>query len=1018
MAAAATGSKNLSSSSSSAPRRRGRKGGGTPLLPVSSGAGGSADADSGYRPHKVPLIQLTDDTPTWHECGRNTPGRDGTLSSTGPQRRRGGSGQGRNCSDPELARRYRALGEKIYRHEVALARQRRRAGEAGSDDAWVEGTMRKGTLKDRVAAMSVVVASQPVHGLHALDMLLGMVGINVDADGRTSQSAGRPNDRVANMAAEALTDLWVGTLLPTHRKLVGLEGRPLHQYQPGGDQRRDSGSDGGDDSGSARTLSPRILLLWRYEEHLRHRYAAFLNLYLRRALSESSLDLGKIIALKTAANLLNDVPEGESDLLSMIVNKIGDPARKVASAAGHQLRVVLEVHPNMIHVVASEVQQLAHRPNLSSRALYNCIVFLNQLKLTREEDDGNSGDGDSTNVTTTQRKKAPSLAASLVNTYFLLFEVAMKKSDASSKGRGKAKGKSGGGGGVLKDDGTLRGRLLSALLTGVNRAHPYLPRGNSDLEKHIDALYRIAHTSPPAACTQAFMLLYNLAIGTPGPEASGEAEGGEKLQGSKEEVSRRDRFYRALYSKLSDPAMLSGRQLTLFFNLVYKATKNDVDGSRVAAFTKRLLHNAFHAGPPVIAASIFLTSEVMKYQPALAQSVDTCLPGTFDTTKREPKAAFVSGGEEIDNARCSLWEVALTVSHYHPTVQKFSSSLGEISYAGDPLRDFALAPFLDKLAYRNPKSREHLAKHLKRGESVAERRSAVESSFGTRSALPMNDPSLLDGSRTVTVEDEFFHRFFAERSRRDKAKGFIRGNGDDADTEDDAGELEALDAEEIQNMEQKLDEGWDTDESEQEFAQSIAEKLIESAGNGRSNFDEEDPDMDDWSDVDESVDGKNEDQDQEVDYSAMDDIGIDSSSDEEAIDNDDDGSLVNDSFMDAVNSDYDGDSNGDDQGDSYSDDSDGQDVAMFAASDSDSSESKVMRKPSGGKEKKSKEKRDFSESFVDASEYQDMIEKGWKELKNQPKSERLERTSNESDKQSGTSDTNGRKKRKKRRSRS
>ena len=113
-----------------------------------------------------------------------------------------------------------------------------------------------------------------------------------------------------------------------------------------------------------------------------------------------------------------------------------------------------------------------------------------------------------------------------------------------------------------------------------------------------------------------------------------------------------------------------------------------------------------------------------------------------------------------------------------------------------------------------------------------------------------------------------------------------------------------------------------------------------------------------------------------------------------------------------------GDWHGDDQGDSYSDDSDGQDVAMFAASDSDSSESKVMRKPSGGKEKKSKEKRDFSESFVDASEYQDMIEKGWKELKNQPKSERLERTSNESDKQSGTSDTNRRKKRKKRRSRS
>ena len=239
----------------------------------------------------------------------------------------------------------------------------------------------------------------------------------------------------------------------------------------------------------------------------------------------------------------------------------------------------------MTAVVAREVQQLAHRPHLSSRALYNCIVFLNQLKLRREdnEDDnkgpgnGNDSDDDSEDDNDanekvvkkerSKKKKQQSLPASLINTYFRLFEVAIKKSEAA---RSKAKGKSKGGN-TAHDDGTMRGRLLSALLSGVNRAHPYLPRRDAAMEEHVDALYRIAHTSPPAACTQALMMLYNLAVGTPDGSGATEGSGKSKVaQGRTDAASaRRDRFYRALYSKLSDPAMLSGRQITLFFNLVY-----------------------------------------------------------------------------------------------------------------------------------------------------------------------------------------------------------------------------------------------------------------------------------------------------------------------------------------------------------------------------------------------------------------------------------------------------------------
>ena len=60
----------------------------------------------------------------------------------------------------------------------------------------------------------------------------------------------------------------------------------------------------------------------------------------------------------------------------------------------------------------------------------------------------------------------------------------------------------------------MKSRLLSALLTGVNRAHPYLPKKDAAMEQHIDALYRISHTAPPAAATQALILFFQLAVGS------------------------------------------------------------------------------------------------------------------------------------------------------------------------------------------------------------------------------------------------------------------------------------------------------------------------------------------------------------------------------------------------------------------------------------------------------------------------------------------------------------------------
>lgn len=53
--------------------------------------------------------------------------------------------------------------------------------------------------------------------------------------------------------------------------------------------------------------------------------------------------------------LLIKKPEGEARLLAALVNKLGDPSRKLASKAGFLLSQLLHHHPVMKPVVVREV---------------------------------------------------------------------------------------------------------------------------------------------------------------------------------------------------------------------------------------------------------------------------------------------------------------------------------------------------------------------------------------------------------------------------------------------------------------------------------------------------------------------------------------------------------------------------------------------------------------------------------------------------------------------------------------
>jgi ribosome biogenesis protein MAK21 len=72
--------------------------------------------------------------------------------------------------------------------------------------------------------------------------------------------------------------------------------------------------------------------------------------------STDNLEFIKEKAIKAISRLLSAKPEGEQALLAALVNKLGDPSRKLASDAAYLLGQLLLEHPAMKPVVVREVR--------------------------------------------------------------------------------------------------------------------------------------------------------------------------------------------------------------------------------------------------------------------------------------------------------------------------------------------------------------------------------------------------------------------------------------------------------------------------------------------------------------------------------------------------------------------------------------------------------------------------------------------------------------------------------------
>lgn len=270
--------------------------------------------------------------------------------------------------------------------------------------------------------------------------------------------------RMGLMALDTLRELLLSDLLPENRKLRPFLQHPFHELEEKASGNRDA--------------RDRRLLLWYFEHQLKHHVAEFVMAL--DSVAHDTVAATKAKALATAHELLCSRPEQERALLIQVVNKLGDPEYKTAAKASYLLETLLHKHPNMKVVVCCEVERLMFRPNISPKAQYYAVCFLSQVMLSHDEAE---------------------LAAKLITIYFTFFRACIKKKDVESK-------------------------MLSALLSGVNRAYPYAGAGDEKVKEQLDTLFKVVHLVKFNTAVQALMLLF-------------------QVMDSQQSIS--DRYYVALY---------------------------------------------------------------------------------------------------------------------------------------------------------------------------------------------------------------------------------------------------------------------------------------------------------------------------------------------------------------------------------------------------------------------------------------------------------------------------------------
>ncbi|GKT48401.1 ribosome biogenesis protein NOP53 [Colletotrichum spaethianum] len=597
---------------------------------------------------------------------------------------------------------------------------------ASSSRKFLSTIMSSGTLSDKVSALTLAIQESPLHNVKAFESLLGLA-----AKRSRAQAIG---------ALGALVDLLgPGLVLPPNRRLR------TFQTQPGliGVLQRFSVKSWNPNQSLPGHLTEAHLIQWAYEDWLKTSY--FRVIQLLEVWCNDEIEYSRTRSLDFVYGLLKDKPEQETNLLRLLVNKLGDKDRKIASRVSYLLLQLQNTHPGMKQVVIKGIEQeVLLRPGQNFRAKYHATNTLNQTILSNRE---------------------VGTAEALLRIYFDIFVTLL---NSSALGKSPAEGQpeqstTGKDSSVTTE---TADKLVTAVLTGINRAVPFVAAQDPILETQMDTLFRIAHSTNFNTSIQALILIQQISV-------------------SRQLAS--DRFYRTLYESLLDPRLANSSKQALYLNLLLRSLKADVDTRRIKAFAKRMLQILNMHQPAFACGLLYVVFQLRVQFPDLRALLEEPEENDVEETAGQlldqEQNRSISRGTAYDgrkrnpehsNAQNScLWEMIPPLTHFHPSVSLLAASLfsDEKQMAKPDLESHSLIRFLDKFVYRSPKVAETV-----RGASIMQPVRNPDSGSiwlakrtGSAAAAPINTPSFWNKKvEQVAAEDIFFHEYFKQAGKKNE----------------------------------------------------------------------------------------------------------------------------------------------------------------------------------------------------------------------------------------------------------
>lgn len=421
----------------------------------------------------------------------------------------------------------RAEAIKFHSADYYIYDQLRLSRSKNEDFEWMKNILANGTVNDKLAVYTILIQESAVHNLRLLESLIRFVNPK--------------GKRECMMAIDTIRDLFVGNLLIPKQKLCSFE-----ELVNKVDSNFLLNSDSLEDS------RKKFLIMTHVEDKIRSFYKRFLEQLV--VCSHDTLDSLKIKSINTMFDLFVNHPEQEKFLLESLINKLGDPAPKVASSTSKLLLKILQHHPPMKILIVKEVERLIFRPKITNRTQYYCLCFLSEIIYRANVDQ--------------------ELANYVINIYFAIFTKCAKLGEINNK-------------------------TMSVLLTGVSRAFPYSKLENEVIEKYLNTFYRLIHYVNLNTAIQTLSLIFDMVA-------------------FRESGSLTDRFYSCLYRFLLQPSLDQSNKLNILLNIVFRSMVKDPVIKRVRAFAKRLLQVILEKVDLYILISLQLFSRYLYYhQPRL-----------------------------------------------------------------------------------------------------------------------------------------------------------------------------------------------------------------------------------------------------------------------------------------------------------------------------------------------------------------------------------------------------------------